>query len=69
MNYKHLPFEEYFINTSEDYTHTGQVTYPVKYTAVKYNLTKIGKLFLLVLKILPFASMCADRFGKKESTS
>lgn len=45
VNYQRLPYEEYFINTSEDYTHTGRVTYPVKYTAVKYNTTKIGKLF------------------------
>ena len=42
--YQRLPYEEYFINTSEDYTHTGRVTYPVKYTAVKYNTTTIGKL-------------------------
>ncbi len=44
MKYQRLPFEEYFINTSEDYTHTGRVTYPVKYTAVKYNTTILGKL-------------------------
>ena len=44
MQYRRLPFEEYFINTSEDYTHTGRVTYPVKYVAVKYNTTKLGKL-------------------------
>ncbi|MBP5490961.1 MAG: hypothetical protein J6Y10_10225 [Lachnospiraceae bacterium] len=28
-----------------------------------------GKTFLLILKILPFASMCVDRFGGKESSS
>ena len=44
VKYQRLPYEEYFINTSEDYTRTGRVTYPVKYTAVKYNTTKIGKL-------------------------
>ena len=44
MSYRRLPFEEYFINTSEDYTHTGKVTYPVHYTAVPYNTTKLGKL-------------------------
>ena len=44
MTYRRLPYEEYFINTSEDFTHTGRVTYPVKYSAVKYNTTKIGKL-------------------------
>ena len=43
MAYRRLPFEQYFINTSEDYTHTGKVTYPAKYIAVKYNTTKIGK--------------------------
>jgi len=43
MSYQRLPYEEYFINTSEDFTHTGRVTYPVKYVAVKYNTTKLGK--------------------------
>lgn len=43
MAYRRLPFEEYFINTSEDYTHTGRVTYPVHYVAVPYNTTKLGK--------------------------
>ncbi|MBP5355099.1 MAG: hypothetical protein J6Y67_08215 [Lachnospiraceae bacterium] len=43
---------------------------PVKILKLLWKIvSKIGKLFLLVLKILPFASMCADRFGKKESTS
>ena len=37
MNYRRLPFEQYFINTSLDRNHTGRVTYPVKYTSVKYN--------------------------------
>ena len=41
MQYRRLPYEEYFINTSEDFTHTGRVTYPVKYVAVKYNTTRI----------------------------
>ena len=44
IKYKRLPFEQYFINTSEDYTNTGRVTYPVKYIAVKYNTTKLEKL-------------------------
>ncbi|MBQ6503907.1 MAG: hypothetical protein IJI57_08370 [Flexilinea sp.] len=44
MEYQRLPYHEYFINTSEDYTHTGRVTYPVKYTAVQYQTTKIEKL-------------------------
>ena len=43
MAYQRLPYEEYFINTSEDYTHTGRVTYPVHYVAVKYNTTKFWK--------------------------
>lgn len=45
MSYQRLPFEEYFINTSEDFTHTGRVTYQVNYIAEKYNTTRIGKLF------------------------
>lgn len=45
MIYQRLPYEEYFINTSEDFTHTGRVTYPVQYVALKYNTTKIGKFF------------------------
>lgn len=51
MAYRHLPFEEYFINTSEDYTHTGKVTYPVVYTAVKYNTTKFFKWFGLAHEV------------------
>ena len=35
--YRHLPFSEYFINTSLDYNHTGGVTYPIEYKAVKYR--------------------------------
>ena len=45
MAYRRLPYEEYFINTSEDYTHTGRATYPVAYVAVKYNTTKFFKWF------------------------
>ena len=44
MLYRRLPFEEYFINTSEDFTHTGQVTYPVNYVALKYNTTRLGEM-------------------------
>ena len=43
MTYRRLPYEEYFINTSEDYTHTGRASYAVKYAAVKYNTTRMGK--------------------------
>ncbi|MBR2644221.1 MAG: hypothetical protein IKD54_02920 [Clostridia bacterium] len=45
MAYRRLPYEEYFINTSEDFTRTGRATYPVHYTAVKYNTTKFWKIF------------------------
>ena len=51
MQYRRLPYEEYFINTSEDYTHTGRATYPVKYVAVKYNTTKLGKLLGLAHEV------------------
>ena len=51
MAYQRLPYEEYFINTSEDYTHTGKVTYPVKYIAVKYNTTKFFKFFGLAHEV------------------
>ena len=39
MEYRRLPFEQYFINTSEDYNHTGNITCPIKYTAVSYSTT------------------------------
>lgn len=45
MKYSHLPFEQYFINTSEDYNNTGLATYDVKYTAVRYADSKFEKLF------------------------
>ena len=51
MAYQRLPYEEYFINTSEDFTHTGKVTYAVKYLAVKYNTTKFFKLFGLAHEV------------------
>ena len=37
MKYQRLPYEEYFINTSEDFTHTGKVTYGV---GVSSNITR-----------------------------
>ena len=37
MEYRRLPFAQYFINTSEDYNKTGQATYNVAYTSVSYN--------------------------------
>ena len=39
MGYHRLPFEQYFINTSEDYNHTGNITWPIKYAAVSYSTT------------------------------
>lgn len=36
MAYARLPFEQYFINTSEDYNHTGRSTLGLTYTAIGY---------------------------------
>ena len=36
MAYRRLPFEQYFINTSEDFNGTGKSTFRVTYTAVTY---------------------------------
>ena len=44
MSYRRLPFEEYFINTSEDFNHTGRITYFVDYKAVKYKSGRISTL-------------------------
>ena len=44
MEYRRLPFEQYFINTSEDYNHQGSVSYPVKYKGIKYRTTSLGSL-------------------------
>ena len=44
MEYRRLPFEQYFINTSEDYNHRGTVSYPVRYTAVGYSTTWLQRL-------------------------
>ena len=44
MEYRQLPFEQYFINTSEDYNDHGGVSYPVKYKAVKYQATFLSRL-------------------------
>ena len=43
MSYEHLPYDEYFINTSEDFTHTGRVTYKVHYRAFKYHSSGLKK--------------------------
>ncbi|MBQ7223178.1 MAG: hypothetical protein IJS38_01235 [Erysipelotrichaceae bacterium] len=37
MEYRRLPFEQYFINTSEDRNNTGKKTYTVVYTPFVYN--------------------------------
>ena len=44
MKYRRLPFEQYFINTSEDYNNHGGVSYTVKYKAIKYQTTFLGRL-------------------------
>ena len=44
MEYRRLPFEEYFINTSEDYNNKGGISYPVKYKAVKYQSSSLDRL-------------------------
>ena len=44
MDYRRLPFEQYFINTSEDYNNHGGVSYTVKYKAIKYQTTFLGRL-------------------------
>ena len=36
MEYRRLPFAQYFINTSEDFNGTGRSTFPIQYTAVTY---------------------------------
>ena len=45
MAYSHLPFEQYFINTSDDFNHTGRATYDVKYIPVRYSCNKMEKFF------------------------
>ena len=37
MRYRRLPFFQYFINTSNDFNHTGRATYPVSYLAISYS--------------------------------
>ncbi len=44
MGYYRLPFEQYFINTSEDYNHKGSVSYPVRYNAVSYSTSSLERL-------------------------
>ncbi len=41
--YKRLTFREYFINTSEDYTHTGELTRHIRYAAFKYYSSRLQR--------------------------
>jgi len=43
MGYRRLPFEQYFINTSEDFNKTGLATYGVTYSAVRYSSGALEK--------------------------
>lgn len=45
MTYRRLPFEDYFINTSEDFNRTGRLTRVVEYTACGYSSGRLSKLF------------------------
>lgn len=47
MSYRRLPFEEYFLNTSLDYNHTGRSTMTVDYVPVLYTTGWIERLFRL----------------------
>ena len=44
MVYRRLPFEQYFVNTSEDFNHRGSVSYPIRYTAVSYSTSALARL-------------------------
>ncbi|MBO4562392.1 MAG: hypothetical protein J5772_02135 [Clostridia bacterium] len=45
MPYRSLPYHEYFINTSEDFNHTGKLTYRVDYSACGYKSGWLSNLF------------------------
>ena len=45
MSYRHLPYEEYFLNTGRDYNQTGRSTCEVEYVPVRYNTDGLAKLF------------------------
>ncbi len=36
MEYKRLPFSQYFIDTSADYNRTGKARYEIEYSQVVY---------------------------------
>ncbi|MBO4288850.1 MAG: hypothetical protein J5865_01965 [Lachnospiraceae bacterium] len=44
MDYVRLPFEQYFINTSENYNNRGEVSYPIVYNAVSYSHSALERL-------------------------
>ena len=45
MAYSRLPFEQYFVNTSEDFNHRGTVSHPITYTGVGYSTSALEQLF------------------------
>lgn len=45
MLYKRLNYQQYFIDTSEDYHKTGKVYLPVEYQAVRYQCHKWEEVF------------------------
>ena len=45
MAYRRLDFEQYFIDNSEDYNHTGKASKELHYKAVIYQCTGLEKLF------------------------
>jgi hypothetical protein len=45
MSYRRLPFEQYFIDNSADYNHTGMASRPIIYTAVAYQCNLFERLF------------------------
>ena len=48
MSYRRLPFEQYFIDTSQDHNHTGKATQELEYTSLSYPCTgRLRKLFHL----------------------
>lgn len=44
MGYFPLPFDQYFINTSEDFNKTGRVSYKINYKPVEYTCGGLEKL-------------------------
>ena len=40
--YRRLDYQQYFIDTSEDYNHTGKARRPIRYTAKTYESGKLG---------------------------